>query len=168
MYDHISRIVYGLRSLQALPLTETKHHSFFYKGNSNSKVNCLIPALSWQAWVQLAHTCIHHHTAAAAGKSVSGGLTVTCMKTNTRHMGSTLALLQHYEECGKTFISRNVKGDLTWVLTPDNKVELMMNPLQKTVLSPWKGMATIVWDVYRVLSVHFTPHGSTINAAPYQ
>jgi hypothetical protein len=86
------------------------------------------------------------------------------------HMGSTLILLQHYEEHGKAFISRNVRGDETWVLhyTPDSKAESMNKPLQKTALSPGKGAVIIFCEIYGVLLVDFKPHSSTINAAPYQ
>jgi hypothetical protein len=38
----------------------------------------------------------------------------------------------------------------------------------KTVQSPGKVMATVLWDVHGVLLVDFTPPGSTINAAAYQ
>ena len=60
-------------------------------------------------------------------------------------MVSTLVLLQLYEEHGEAFISRNVTGDETWGLThhtTDSKAELMTNPIQKTDLSPGKGMAS--------------------------
>jgi len=79
-------------------------------------------------------------------------------------------LLENYEEHDEEFIRRNVKGDETWVLhyTSVSKAELMTSPLQKTVLSPGKGTATIFCDVCVVLLVDSTPHGSTINATPYQ
>jgi hypothetical protein len=93
-------------------------------------------------------------------------------------MGSSLMLLQRYEENGKAFLSRIVIGNETWVFhyTPKSKAESMtwkrpqspVNKKFKTVQSPGKVMATVFWDDHGVLLVDFTPPGSTINAAAYQ
>jgi hypothetical protein len=93
-------------------------------------------------------------------------------------MGSSLMLLQCYEEHGEAFLHRIVTGDETWVFhdTPESKAELMTwkyphSPVKKnfkTVQSPGKVMATVFSDVHGVLLVDFTPPGSTINAAAYQ
>jgi hypothetical protein len=42
-------------------------------------------------------------------------------------MGSSLMLLQRYEEHGEAFLSRIVTGDETWVFhnTPDSRAESM-------------------------------------------
>jgi hypothetical protein len=92
-------------------------------------------------------------------------------------MGSSLMLLQHYEEHGEAFLSRIIT-DETWVFhyTPQSKAESMTrkhphSPVKtkfKTVQSPGKVMATVLWDVHGVLLVDFTLPGSTINAAAYQ
>jgi hypothetical protein len=93
-------------------------------------------------------------------------------------MGSSLMLLQHYEENSKAFLSRIVTGNETWVFhyTPKSKAESMTwkhphSPVKKkckTVQSPGKLMASVFWDVHGVLLVDFTPPGSIINAADYQ
>jgi hypothetical protein len=67
-------------------------------------------------------------------------------------------LLQHYEELYKAFLSRIVTRDETWVLhyAPESKDESMTwkhphSPVKtkyKTVQSPGKVMATVVWDVH--------------------
>jgi hypothetical protein len=87
-------------------------------------------------------------------------------------------LLQHYEEHGEAFLSRNVTGDETCVFhyTSESKAELMTwkhphSPVKKKfkiVQSPGKVMATVFWDVQGVLLVDFTPPGSIINATDYQ
>jgi hypothetical protein len=66
----------------------------------------------------------------------------------------------------------------TWVFhyTPESKAESMtwkhprcpVKKKFKTVQSPGKVMATVFWDIHRVLLVDFTPSSSTINAAAYQ
>jgi hypothetical protein len=93
-------------------------------------------------------------------------------------MGSSLMLLQRYEEHGEAFLSAIVTADETWVFyyTLESKAELMTwkhhhSPVEKrfkTVQSPGKVMATVFWDVHGVLLVYFTPPGSTINAVAYQ
>jgi hypothetical protein len=93
-------------------------------------------------------------------------------------MGSSLMILQRYEEHGEAFLSRTVTGDETLVshYTPESKAESMTwkhprSPLKKkfkTVQSQGKVMATVFWDVNGVILVDFTPPGSTINAAAYQ
>jgi histone-lysine N-methyltransferase SETMAR len=93
-------------------------------------------------------------------------------------MVSSLMLLQRYKEHDEAFLSRIVTGDETWVLhyTPESKAESMtckhphcpVKKKFKTVQSPGKVMATVFWDVHRVLLVDFTPPSSTINAAAYQ
>jgi hypothetical protein len=42
-------------------------------------------------------------------------------------IASSLMLLQHYEEHGEAFLSRNVTGDETWVFhyTPESRAESM-------------------------------------------
>jgi hypothetical protein len=92
-------------------------------------------------------------------------------------MGSSLMILQHYEEHGEAFLSRIVTGYETWVFhyTPESKAQSMTwrhahSPVKKnfkTVQSPGKVMAIVFWDVQGVLFVDFTPF-STINAAAYQ
>jgi hypothetical protein len=94
------------------------------------------------------------------------------------HMGSSLMLLQRYEEHGEAFLSIIVTGDETWVFhyTPESKAESMTwkhphSPVKKkfkTVQSPGNVMATVFWDVHGVLLVDFTPPSLTINAAAYQ
>jgi hypothetical protein len=81
-------------------------------------------------------------------------------------MGSSLMLLQSYEEYGEAFLSRIVTGDETWVFhyTPGTKAESMTwkhthSPVKKklkTVHSPRKVMATVFWDVRGVILVDFT------------
>jgi hypothetical protein len=93
-------------------------------------------------------------------------------------MGSSLMLLQRYEEHGEAFLSRIVTGDGTWVFhyTPESKAESMTwkypySPVKrkfKTVQSPGKVMDTVYWDVHGVLLIDFTPSSSTVNAAAYQ
>jgi hypothetical protein len=93
-------------------------------------------------------------------------------------MGSSLILLQRYEEHGEAFLSRIVTGDETWVFhyTPESAAESMTwkhprSPVKKkfkTVQSPAKVMATVFWDIRGVLLVDFTPPSSAINAAAYQ
>jgi hypothetical protein len=93
-------------------------------------------------------------------------------------MGSSLVLLQHYEEYGEAFLSRIVTSDETWVFlyTPESKAKSITwkhphSPVKKkfkTVQSSGKVMAAVFWDVHRILLVDFTPPGSTINAAVYQ
>jgi hypothetical protein len=93
-------------------------------------------------------------------------------------MGSSLMLIQRYEEHGEAFLSRIVTGYETWVFhyTPESKAESMIwkHPHSaaknkfKTVQSVGKFMAIVFWDIHGVLSVDFTPPGSTINAAAYQ
>jgi hypothetical protein len=93
-------------------------------------------------------------------------------------MGSSLKLLQRYEEYGEAFLSRTVTVDESWVFhyTPESKAESITwkhphSPVKKkfkTVQSPGKVMATVFWDVHTVLLVDFTPPSSTINAAAYQ
>jgi hypothetical protein len=83
--------------------------------------------------------------------------------------------LQSYEEHGEAFLSRNDTEDETWVFfyTPESKAESMackhpQSPVKmkfKTVQSPGKVMATVFWDVHRILLVDFTPPGSTISTA---
>jgi hypothetical protein len=72
-------------------------------------------------------------------------------------MGSSLMLLQRYEEHGEAFLSRIVTGDETWVFhySPEGKSESMnpQSPVKKkfkTMQSPGKVMATVSWDVYGV------------------
>jgi hypothetical protein len=89
-------------------------------------------------------------------------------------MGSSLMLLQHYEQHGEAFLSRTVTGDETWVFhyTPESKAESMTwkhphSPVKnkfKTVQSAGKVRAAVFWDVHGVLYVDFTTPGSTINA----
>jgi hypothetical protein len=93
-------------------------------------------------------------------------------------MGSSLMLLQHYEENGEEFLSIIVTEDETWVFhyTPESKAESMtwMHPHStvkkkfKTVQSPGKEKADVFWEFHGVLLVDFTPPVSTINAATYQ
>jgi hypothetical protein len=74
--------------------------------------------------------------------------------------------------------SRLVTWDETWVFhyTPESKAESMTwkhphSPVKmkfKTVQSPGKVMATVFWNVHRVLLVDFTPPRWTINSAAYQ
>jgi hypothetical protein len=89
-------------------------------------------------------------------------------------MGSSLMLLQRYEEHGEAFLSRIFTGDETWVFhyTPESKAESITwkhphSPVKKkflTVQSPGKVITTIFWDVHGVLLVDFTAPGSTKNA----
>jgi hypothetical protein len=72
-------------------------------------------------------------------------------------MGSSLMLLQRYEEHGEAFLSRTVTGDDTWVFhyALQSKAESMTwkhphCPVKKgfkTVQSPGKVMATVFWDI---------------------
>ena len=56
-----------------------------------------------------------------------------------------------------------------WSYTTPQTARLNRWPIHsQRPLSPEKGTATVFCDVYVVLLVDFTPHGSTINAAPYQ
>jgi hypothetical protein len=86
---------------------------------------------------------------------------VPCQLTDEHkktRMGSSLMLLQRYEEHGEAFLSRRVTGDKTLVFhyTPENKAESMTwrhphSPVKKkykTVQSPGKVMATVFWDVH--------------------
>jgi hypothetical protein len=92
-------------------------------------------------------------------------------------MGSSLMLLQRYEEHGEAFLSRTVTGDESWVFhyTPDCKAESITwkhpnSPVKKkfkTVQFAGKVMATVFWDAHGVILADFTPHSST-NAAAYQ
>jgi hypothetical protein len=78
---------------------------------------------------------------------------------NTR-MGSSLMLLQRYEEHDEAFLSRIVTGEETWVFhsTPESKAESMtwkhpQSPVKKkfkTVQSPGKMMDTVFWDLHGV------------------
>jgi hypothetical protein len=68
-------------------------------------------------------------------------------------MGSSLMLLQRYEEHDEAFLSRTVTGHEAWVFqyNPENKAESMTwkhphSPVKKkfkTVQSPGKVMATV-------------------------
>jgi hypothetical protein len=68
-------------------------------------------------------------------------------------MGSTLMLLQRYEQHGEAFLSRTVTGDETWVFhyTPESKAESITwkhphSPVKnkfKTVQSTGKVMAAV-------------------------
>jgi hypothetical protein len=89
-------------------------------------------------------------------------------------MGSSLILLQHYEQHGKAFLCRIVTEDETCVFdyTPESKAVSMTwkhhSPVKKkskTVQSPGRVMATALWDVHGVTLVDFTPPSS---AAAYQ
>jgi hypothetical protein len=73
-------------------------------------------------------------------------------------MGSSLMLLQSYEEHCEALLNRIVTGDGTWVFhyTPERKAESMTC------------QHLVFWDVHGVLLVDFTPRGSTINAAVSQ
>jgi hypothetical protein len=93
-------------------------------------------------------------------------------------MGSSLMLLQRYEDHGEEFLSRTVTGGETSVFhyIPESKAESMTrkhphSPVKnkfKTVQSAGKVMATVFWDVHGVILVDFTPPGSTINVAASQ
>jgi hypothetical protein len=73
-------------------------------------------------------------------------------------MGSSLMLLQHYEEHGEAFLSRIFTQDETCVFhyTSESKAESMTwkhhhSPIKKkykTVQSTGKVMATVFWDVH--------------------
>jgi hypothetical protein len=76
-------------------------------------------------------------------------------------------LLQHYEEHGEALLNRIVTGDETWIFhyTSESKAESLTwkhphSPVKKkfrTVQPAGKVMATVFWDVHRVLLVDFSP-----------
>jgi hypothetical protein len=79
-------------------------------------------------------------------------------------------LLRCYEECDEAFLSRTVTGDETCIsyYTSDLEASSLSSQKFKIVLSPGKVMATVFWDVHRVLMVNFTPPSSTADEAACQ
>ena len=92
-------------------------------------------------------------------------------------MMTSLDNLQRYKTEGEAMLERIVTGDETWVhhYQPETKQasrqwkhkELPTLTKLKVVPSASKVMATMFWDMRRVLLVEFQEHGRTVNVSSY-